>query len=88
MMSALGPRRLLHKPTDWLVHDQGIEPHIPLIDKSGRIDGTFSRIDVVYDDFARDIARTDATSTPSAGGTRSRCCSPNSGAFGSWAAYA
>jgi transposase len=34
---------------DWLVHDQGIEPHIPVIDKSGREDGTFSRADFTYD---------------------------------------
>ncbi|MNV61777.1 hypothetical protein D3C71_1543010 [compost metagenome] len=34
---------------DWLVHDQGIEPHIPVIDKAERIDGTFSRSDFAYD---------------------------------------
>lgn len=34
---------------DWLVHDKGIEPHIPVIDKSERIDGTFSRSDFAYD---------------------------------------
>ena len=28
---------------DWLVHDRGIEPHIPVYDKSQRSDGTFSR---------------------------------------------
>jgi hypothetical protein len=28
---------------EWLVNDQGIAPHIPIIDKSGRTDGTFSR---------------------------------------------
>jgi hypothetical protein len=33
----------------WLVHDQGIEPHIPVFDKSGRRDGTFSREDFTYD---------------------------------------
>ncbi len=33
----------------WLVHDQGIEPHIPVFDKSRREDGTFSRDDFVYD---------------------------------------
>jgi transposase len=37
----------------WLVHDQGIEPHIPVFDKSARTDGTFSRADFVYD-HARD----------------------------------
>jgi hypothetical protein len=33
----------------WLVHDQGIEPHIPVLDKSQRRDGTFSRADFAYD---------------------------------------
>jgi len=34
---------------EWLVHDQGIEPHIPVFDKSRREDGTFSRSDFAYD---------------------------------------
>jgi len=29
----------------WLVHERGIEPHIPVFDKSERRDGTFSRSD-------------------------------------------
>ena len=29
----------------WLVHERDIEPHIPVFDKSSRIDGTFSRGD-------------------------------------------
>lgn len=33
----------------WLVEDCGIEPHIPVIDKSKRTDGTFSRDDFKYD---------------------------------------
>ena len=33
----------------WLVHEQGIEPHIPVFDKSQRTDGTFSRDDFTYD---------------------------------------
>lgn len=33
----------------WLVHEQGIEPHIPVFDKSARQDGTFSREDFRYD---------------------------------------
>ncbi|WP_425988113.1 transposase [Brevundimonas sp. TWP2-3-2] len=37
---------------DWLVNDQGIAPHIPIIDKSGRTDGTFSRADFTYDPAA------------------------------------
>ena len=41
---------------NWLVHDQGIEPHIPVIDKSQREDGTFSRADFTYD-HARDLYR-------------------------------
>lgn len=41
---------------NWLVHDQGVEPHIPVIDKSGRDDGTFSRSDFAYD-HAQDIYR-------------------------------
>jgi transposase len=39
---------------DWLVNEQGIAPHVPVIDKSQRDDGTFSRDDFVYDD-TRDI---------------------------------
>ena len=34
---------------NWLVHDRGIEPHIPVFDKSQRTDGTFSRDDFAYD---------------------------------------
>lgn len=34
---------------DWLVHEKGIEPHIRVIDKSRREDGTFSRSDFTYD---------------------------------------
>ena len=33
----------------WLVHERGIEPHIPVFDKSARTDGTFSRSDFAYD---------------------------------------
>jgi transposase len=43
--SAYGSAEML----DWLVNDQGVEPHIPVIDKSGRDDGTFSRSDFTYD---------------------------------------
>src|SRR4029453_7646541 len=32
-----------------LVHDCGIEPHIPVFDKPQRSDGTFSRDDFTYD---------------------------------------
>jgi len=34
---------------NWLVDGRGIEPHIPVFDKSQRIDGTLSRDDFVYD---------------------------------------
>ncbi|MNJ31218.1 hypothetical protein D3C77_258450 [compost metagenome] len=40
----------------WLVNDRGIAPHIPIIDKSGRTDGTFSRADFTYD-HAADLYR-------------------------------
>jgi transposase len=33
----------------WLIHERGIEPHIPVFDKSQRTDGTFSRDDFAYD---------------------------------------
>ncbi|MEO1721153.1 MAG: IS1182 family transposase, partial [Pseudomonadota bacterium] len=33
----------------WLVEERSIEPHFPVIDKSKRTDGTFSREDCVYD---------------------------------------
>jgi transposase len=32
----------------WLVHERGIEPHIPVFDKSARHDGTFERQDFTY----------------------------------------
>ena len=34
---------------NWLVHDRGIEPDIPVFDKSHRTDGTLSREDFTYD---------------------------------------
>jgi transposase len=33
----------------WLVHERGIEPHIPVFDKSARSDGSFARSDFTYD---------------------------------------
>jgi hypothetical protein len=42
--SAYGSAEMLN----WLVHDPGIEPHIPVFDKSPRT-GTFSRNDFTYD---------------------------------------
>jgi transposase len=46
----------------WLVHERGIEPHIPVFDKSQRADGTFSRDDFTYD-CARDTYRCPAGKT-------------------------
>ena len=47
---------------NWLVHDRGIEPHIPVFDKSQRTDGTFSREDFTYD-HASDAYRCPAGKT-------------------------
>jgi len=47
---------------DWLVNNQGIEPHIPVFDKSQRTDGTFSREDFTYD-HASDTYRCPAGKT-------------------------
>ena len=33
----------------WLVDERGIEPHLKLMDKSERTDGTFSRSDFAFD---------------------------------------
>lgn len=33
----------------WLVHERGIEPHFPVVNKSEPRDGTFSRSDFSYD---------------------------------------
>jgi hypothetical protein len=35
---------------NWLVEEKRITPHIPVIDKSKREDGTFSREDFRYDE--------------------------------------
>jgi len=43
--SAYGSAEMLK----WLVHEHGIEPHIPVFDKSQRSDGTFSRDAFTYD---------------------------------------
>jgi hypothetical protein len=43
--SAYGSAPMLN----WLVEDKQITPHIPVIDKSNREDGTFSRSDFRYD---------------------------------------
>ena len=38
----------------WLVHEKGIEPHIPVFEKSARDDGIFSRSDFTFD-HKRDV---------------------------------
>ncbi len=43
--SAYGSAEML----DWLVHERGIEPHIPVFDNSQRQDGTFERAEFTYD---------------------------------------
>jgi transposase len=43
--SAYGAAEMLH----WLVEQQKIAPHVPVVDKSTRQDGTFSRSDFSYD---------------------------------------
>jgi transposase len=43
--SAYGSAEML----GWLVQERGIEPHIPVFDKSERNDGTFERADFSYD---------------------------------------
>lgn len=53
---ALRPRKLIAdtaygsaETLKWLVDEKGIEPHIPVFDKSDRQDGTFSRGDFTYE---------------------------------------
>jgi transposase len=52
----------------WLVHERGIEPHIPVFDKSRRTDNTFSRADFAYDDEA-DVYRCPGGKTLTTTGT-------------------
>jgi hypothetical protein len=47
---------------NWLVDDRGIEPHLPVFDKSQRTDGTFSREDFTFD-HASDTYRCPAGQT-------------------------
>jgi transposase len=46
--SAYGSAPMLN----WLVEEKQITPHIPVVDKSKRMDGTFSREDFRYDEIA------------------------------------
>ena len=47
----------------WLVHERGIEPHVPVFDKSKRRDGTFSREDFTFD-VERDLYTCPGGKTP------------------------
>jgi transposase len=53
---------------DWLVNEKGIAPHVPVIDKSKRDNGTFSREAFVYDK-ERDVYTCPAGKTLKTGGT-------------------
>ena len=41
----------------WLVDDKGIEPHVPVWDKTQRTDGTLSSSDFVWDEEADEYRR-------------------------------
>src|SRR6266576_1070901 len=53
---------------NWLVETKGIAPHIPVFDKSKRVDGTFSRSDFRYDP-TRDVYHCPAGKTLTTTGT-------------------
>ena len=57
---------------NWLVNDRGIEPHIPVFDKSKRTDDTFSREDFVYD-HASDTTVVQAERPPGVTAGRTQC---------------
>ena len=40
----------------WLVEERGIEPHVKLMDKSERTDGTFSRSEFAFDPRATSMS--------------------------------
>jgi hypothetical protein len=66
---------------DWLV-ERKIAPHIPVIDQSGRRDGTWARAE--HEDtpqVARDIAKTKQYVVSMRFGKRSRYSSPTSNAY-------
>src|SRR5271154_6837040 len=62
--SAYGTAAMLN----WLVNTRGIEPHIPVFDKSARTDDTFSRSDFSYDAEA-DLYRCPGGKTLATNGT-------------------
>ena len=39
---------------EWMVEKKAITPHVPVWDKSGRTDGSFSRTDFIFDDKANE----------------------------------
>jgi hypothetical protein len=53
----------------WLVYQHGIEPHVTVLDKSARKDGTFSRDDFAYD-HERDVYLCPGGNTLTTTGTR------------------
>ena len=53
---------------DWLVNEKGIAPHVPVIDKSKRDNGTFSREEFTYDK-EHDVYTCPAGKTLRTGGT-------------------
>src|SRR5262245_21376683 len=70
--TAYGSAPMLH----WLVDDKQIAPHIPVIDKSKRADGTFSREDFTFDK-ERDIytCLRESPSRPQARSSMTSSCS-------------
>jgi hypothetical protein len=74
--SAYGSAEML----GWLVNERAIEPHIPVFDKSARVDGTFSREDFAYETLRAKSPRLRPMSGPGANGRRSRCSSRTSSA--------
>ena len=57
---------------NWLVHDRGIEPHIPVFDKSQRTDGTFSRDDSQPGELPTRASMTGLRYNPASIGFRTR----------------
>ena len=45
----MGATARLKEMVGWLVDERGIEPHVNLVDKTERTDGTFSRSDFAFD---------------------------------------
>ncbi len=61
---------------NWLVNEHGIEPHIPVFDKSQRTDGTFSRDDFTYDHERDCLHLPGRKETPAQRRQASRCRAP------------